>query len=192
MLLLSGRANTRCSVCRFDPGGLSSATPAGARNGFGEPRDREPKSRLSRPRSAAETVHPVREPAETPAKCALFVRDQETPVRIGMRGGAGRTRTACQARSPVEPVSDVVTAQFAGLELSLASRRLGECDQLTTSLPPLLGLRLSHTGEICLRPVEARHESDTWGQRASAFGTTRSCACQAHTTRGRSPGAPAG
>jgi hypothetical protein len=92
-------------------------------------------------------------------------RDQEQPVGIELRGGPERTRTACQARRPVEPVSDVVTAQLAGLELSLASRRLGECDQLTTSLPPLLGLRLSHTGEICLRPVEARHESDTWGQR---------------------------
>jgi len=40
MLLLSGRANTRCSVCRFD------SWRTGARNGFGEPRDWVPKSAL--------------------------------------------------------------------------------------------------------------------------------------------------
>jgi hypothetical protein len=65
----------------------------GARNGFGEPRDREPKLGLSRPRPAAETAHPVREPAETPAKCALFVRDQETPAPTTWRStGTGRER----------------------------------------------------------------------------------------------------
>ncbi len=31
-----------------------------------------------------------------PAHWGLFVRDQETPVRIGMRGGAGRTLTSSQ------------------------------------------------------------------------------------------------
>src|SRR2546422_10394805 len=36
------------------------------------------------------------EPAETPAKCALFARDHETPVRIGVRGGPGRIRTSNQ------------------------------------------------------------------------------------------------
>jgi len=38
-----------------------------------------------------------KEPAETPAKCALFVRDQETPVRIGVRGGGSGIRTAFEA-----------------------------------------------------------------------------------------------
>jgi hypothetical protein len=31
-----------------------------------------------------------------PAFCGLFFRDQETPVCIGLRGGAGRTRTSNQ------------------------------------------------------------------------------------------------
>ena len=39
---------------------------AGARNGFGEPRDREPKSTLSRPQPAAETARPVFEPRKCP------------------------------------------------------------------------------------------------------------------------------
>src|SRR3982074_594542 len=44
----------------------SPATPAGARNGFGEPRDREPKSTLFRLRPAAETARPVFEPRKRP------------------------------------------------------------------------------------------------------------------------------
>src|SRR6516225_1797279 len=31
-----------------------------------------------------------------PANCGLFVRDRETPVRIGLCGGPGRTRTSNQ------------------------------------------------------------------------------------------------
>ena len=36
---------------------------------------------------AAETARPAFEPAEMPANCGLFVRDRETSVRIGLRGG---------------------------------------------------------------------------------------------------------
>ena len=96
MLLPSGPANTRCSVCRFDPGGLHVQLPAGARNGFAEPRDRQPKPTLSRPQPAAETARPAFEPAEMPANCGPFVRDRETSVCIGLRGGAGRTQTSNQ------------------------------------------------------------------------------------------------
>ena len=74
----------------------SSSTQAGARNGFGEPRDWGPKSTLSRPRPAAETTRPAFEPAKVPANCGLFVRDQKTPVRIGLHGGPGRIRTSNQ------------------------------------------------------------------------------------------------
>src|SRR2546422_8184041 len=56
---------------------LASATPAGARNGFGEARDREPKSTLSHPQPAAETAYPVSEPAKMSANCGLFVRDRD-------------------------------------------------------------------------------------------------------------------
>jgi hypothetical protein len=72
------------------------ATPAGARNGFAEPRDWQPKSTLSRPQLATETARPAFEPAETPANCGLFVRDRETSVRIGLHGGPGRIRTSNQ------------------------------------------------------------------------------------------------
>src|SRR4051794_16553995 len=94
MLLPSGLANTGCSVYRSDPGRSSGFftcnSGLGARNGFGEPREREAKSTLSRPRPAAETARPAFEPAKMPAKCRLFVRDRETPVRIGLRGGGCR------------------------------------------------------------------------------------------------------
>ena len=50
---------------------LAETTPAGARNGFGEPRDRKPKSRLSRPRLAAETACPAFEPAKMPECIAV-------------------------------------------------------------------------------------------------------------------------
>src|ERR1700716_4032681 len=43
--------------------------------------------------------------------CGLFVRDRETSVRIGLRGGPQRTRTGCQAPSHIEPVSE--TSQTA-------------------------------------------------------------------------------
>src|SRR5262245_47903907 len=100
MLRPSGRANTRCSGCQFEPGGLHfiaqaipvavidrCMTPVGARNGFAEPRDRKPKSRLSRSHPAAETGGPAFERAEFPANWGSFVRDLEPPVRTGVRGG---------------------------------------------------------------------------------------------------------
>src|SRR5438874_12997508 len=58
MLLPSGFANTRCLACRFEPRSLHVPTPSRARNGFAEPRDRQPKSTLSRPQPAAETARP--------------------------------------------------------------------------------------------------------------------------------------
>src|SRR5260221_4238172 len=45
---------------------FTGATCASARNGFAEPRDREPKSTLSRSRPAAETAPPAFEPAKCP------------------------------------------------------------------------------------------------------------------------------
>jgi hypothetical protein len=45
---------------------------------------------------------------------------------------------------------------------------------------------------ICRSKVECHAFVDTWGQRGSAFGTARSCACQARATRGRSPGRASG
>src|SRR5205807_308113 len=119
MLLPSGLANTGCSVYRSDPGRSSGFftcnSGLGARNGFGEPREREAKSTLSRPRPAAETARPAFEPAKMPAKCRLFVRDRETPVRIGLRGGPGRIRTSNQFvmnLSRPQPAAETVRLAF--------------------------------------------------------------------------------
>jgi hypothetical protein len=60
-------------------------------------RDRQPKSTLSRPQPAAETAPPAFQSAEMPANCELFVRDRQTSVRIGLRGGPERTRTSNQS-----------------------------------------------------------------------------------------------
>jgi hypothetical protein len=73
------RANTQCSVCRFDPV-RSFITQAGARNGFAEPGDRGPKSGLSRPQPAAETAGLPFELAKMHANCRLFGRDQKLPI----------------------------------------------------------------------------------------------------------------
>src|SRR5438094_2513075 len=110
MLLPSGFANTRCLACRFEPRSLHVPTPSRARNGFAEPRDRQPKSTLSRPQPAAETARTAFEPAEMPANCGLFVGDRKTSVRIGLRGGPGRTRTSNQTVMSA-PVRDGQTAE---------------------------------------------------------------------------------
>jgi hypothetical protein len=70
-------------------------TPVGARNEFAEPRDRKPKSRLSRSQPAAKTGGPAFERAEIPANWGSFVRDLETPVRIGVRGGGCSACLTC-------------------------------------------------------------------------------------------------
>ena len=75
----------------FSGGLLDLKGYPGHRNGFAEPRDRQPKSTLPRPQSATETARAAFEPAEMPANYALFVRDRETSVRIGLRGGPGRS-----------------------------------------------------------------------------------------------------
>src|SRR5437016_2715548 len=93
-----------------DHRGSSRATQSGARNGFAEPRDRQPKSTLSRPQPAAETARTAFEPAEMPANCGLFVGDRKTSVRIGLRGGPGRTRTSNQTVMSA-PVRDGQTAE---------------------------------------------------------------------------------
>src|SRR5215472_3571311 len=61
-------------------------------NGFWIARDR-------RPRTASEAVLlPCRDckPALRPAKPRVFVKPREISVSVGLRGGAGRTRTSSQ------------------------------------------------------------------------------------------------
>src|SRR5258708_25359150 len=84
MLLPGGPANTRCSVCRFDPGVLMCNSG----------RRQERVCRAQRPAAKINAIAtsacdrdrtPGVEPAETPANCGLFVRDRETSVRVGLR-----------------------------------------------------------------------------------------------------------
>ena len=46
-------------------------------------------------------------------------KNREISDRAGMRGGPERTRTACQARSPIEPVSESYVPSSQELELNL-------------------------------------------------------------------------
>ena len=147
MLLPSGPANTRCSVCPFEPGGLSCETQPGARNGFAEPRERQPKSTLSRPQLATETARPAFEPTEMPANCGLFFRDLETSVRIGLCGGPGSSDTrqsgqwlACQTapKGPFERKR--VSQQVSKLELYVCRGTCCQCcsrDAPMTDIGPL-------------------------------------------------------
>jgi hypothetical protein len=77
----------------------------GARNGFGEPRDWEPKSTLSRPQPAAETARPAFEPPKCPqiAGYSSETRKRRFAVDcvVDLRGLKLRARHAVA----VEPVS---------------------------------------------------------------------------------------
>jgi hypothetical protein len=65
------------------------STQAGARNGFGEPRDRD-QNRRYRDFSRQQRPYVPHLNPRMPANRGLFVRDQKTPVRIGLRGWPGR------------------------------------------------------------------------------------------------------
>jgi hypothetical protein len=99
MLLPSGPANTRCSVCRFDPGGLHVPFSPAPGTGLESP-ETGSQNRGYRDLSQRQTARAAFEPAKIPANCGLFVRDRETPVRIGLRsGGCSLDRTGL--RGPV-------------------------------------------------------------------------------------------
>src|SRR5689334_22234547 len=59
---------------------------------------------------AAETLPAARRDflhVRKPANCGHLSSVQEISANVGLRGGAGRTQTTCQARSHVERVSDL-------------------------------------------------------------------------------------
>ncbi len=61
--------------------------------------------RARRLRSFEDGAAETKAPRATPGNSGLFAKKREISVSFGMRGGAERTRTPCQARSSIEPVS---------------------------------------------------------------------------------------
>src|ERR1700740_1708726 len=63
--------------------------------------------RQRRRNSPLNPKHPLQrqEACTQPANTRSFANSQEISVSGGLRGGPERTQTACQARSPIEPVS---------------------------------------------------------------------------------------
>jgi hypothetical protein len=76
----------------------------------------------------AETTRPAFEPAKVPANCGLFVRDQKTPVRIGLHGGPGRIRTSNQTVMSAVTSSEVSMTSSAFHYLSQRMFTIG-CGQ---------------------------------------------------------------
>ena len=99
MLLPSGPASTRCSVCRSDSGDLHAQLRSGARNGFAGPRDWESRSTLARPLSAPETARPASEPRKCPqiAGYSLETRKRRfaSDCVVGPGGLEPQTRRLC-------------------------------------------------------------------------------------------------
>jgi hypothetical protein len=79
-----------------DPGDLRGQTRDGARNGFGEPRDRKPKSAQSRPSAASRDRTRVFEP-------------RKRPQNAGYSSETGKRRFVSECvvvdAAPIEPVS---------------------------------------------------------------------------------------
>ena len=80
-------------------------------NDIPRPRDRTPKIAFRPETVSAET----KTQPQKPANCGLLGSLREISRLGRMRGGPERTRTACQARSPIEPPTK--TAPFVGFEL---------------------------------------------------------------------------
>jgi hypothetical protein len=98
----------------------SSATTIGAPHLVAEPRARN-RIFAARDKAAKSAVLPPQRPvgayhtSHDARKCGLFsrsLREREVPR---VRGGPERTQTACQARSPIEPVSVPNAPGFGGL-----------------------------------------------------------------------------
>jgi hypothetical protein len=92
------------------------------RNGILSGRDRRPETapetKAVRPRDTAGE--------KKPANGGHFASFQELSETRRMRGGAGRTRTACQARSPVEPVSSACAPERSERCVFQADFSMGE------------------------------------------------------------------
>jgi hypothetical protein len=78
-------------------------------------------------------------PTRKPANSGFFAQTREISVRLRLRGGAGRTRTACQARSSIEPVS-VAAPIIAGGHIARARRKSPSGESEPAPLPLCGGL----------------------------------------------------
>jgi hypothetical protein len=79
-------AREKCSMaCQFDPGDLREQTRDGARNGFGEPRDREPKLAQASPQPAAQTAPANRSETAAPRhwRGSPACRDRRSRPHLG-------------------------------------------------------------------------------------------------------------
>ena len=109
MPLPSGPANTRCSVCRFDLIGRSSgATPGRRQERVWRAQRLEAKIHAIATSVGGRDRTPAFEPAKMPANCGLFVRDWETPVRIGVRGGGAA------GSNPSPHLNSLITGKLTG------------------------------------------------------------------------------
>jgi hypothetical protein len=91
-------------LCRMRTESLAAAFTVHRETDFGRERRKAP----NRPRAVfirRRDRTPGISTAETPANCGLLVRDRETPVRSGLRGGPGRTRTSNQTVMSGRPVA---------------------------------------------------------------------------------------
>ena len=102
MLLPSGLANTRCSVCRIDLGRSFMCNSGRRQERVCRAQRLEVQNLRYLDLCRRQRPHvPHLNSAKMPANCGLFVRDQETPVRIGLRGGGcSPDRTSLQAQIP--------------------------------------------------------------------------------------------
>ena len=111
-----------------------------------EARDNSAKTTECPSFAAAETGTPTAEPANS----GLFGSYQEISASARVRGGPERTRTACQARSYIEPVSETSqTARLLGTRTSL---------QLDTRKPPGNGILRAETKRR--KPASRRQGQD--------------------------------
>jgi hypothetical protein len=150
-----------CSGCRTKPAG--NAIRFLARNGFVTGRDKRAE------RAPGPRTRPSPCPAlgDKPAKSGPFAHFQEISPGSRLRGGTERTRTACQACSPVEPVSGAGRfkkprkfSQFSCSEVPRRAKR-GRRHGSRRSLGPVAGLSPGgHFGQQGLSGIDVVVDHD--------------------------------
>jgi hypothetical protein len=151
--LPDGRGNARCSAFHptdpaFEPSlHQHKSLPAG--NAILRGRDKGPERALE----VQLTVCRDKMRARIPASSGLFTPNREISVCLRLRGGAERTRTACQARSSVERVSNTSRLIIVWLEVRVLSAFAIE-RRFSSSLRKAPNWRgFVHAFCLCKRPI---------------------------------------